>query len=161
MLAPPKGGNFAPTGHFCPERPHITALAVVAAFDRKISHGGLQVGTSCAPFIVCRDKLNAQLFGTCLRPLPFQGLRRLLHLALVTEAEGILYWQDGIPETAVALETVPGDDLRPLCSDKTMFLQCSNVLRHRVDRDAQLLCDGGVADNALISAAVLDAEEVA
>ena len=42
MLAPRKGGNFAPTGHFCPERPHITALAVVVTFDRKLSQGGLQ-----------------------------------------------------------------------------------------------------------------------
>ena len=55
----------------------------------------------------CWNERSAQLFGSCLCPLPFQGLLCLLQLTLITEAEGILYWQDGIPETAVALETVP------------------------------------------------------
>ena len=31
--------------------------------------------------------------------------------------------QDGVPETAVALETVPGDDVGALRSDETVFLQ--------------------------------------
>ena len=41
-----------------------------------------------------------------------------------------------------------------------MLLQRSNVLRHRIDRDAQLLCDSRIAGNTLVGAAVLDAEEV-
>ena len=82
----------------------------------------------------------------------------LLHLALVTEGEGILDRQDGVPETAVALETALGDDLRPLCSDETVLLQRGNIFCHGIDRDAQLPCDGGVADDALVGAAVFDAE---
>ena len=76
-----------------------------------------------APLPCCRSERSAQLFGSCLCPLPFHGLPRLLHLALVTEGEGILNRQDGVPETAGALETVPGDDLRALCSDEPMLLR--------------------------------------
>ena len=97
------------------------------------AYSGVQVGISCALFIVCRNELNPKSFGVCLRPLPFQGLLCLLQLTLMTEVEGILYWQDGIPETAVALVSIFGDNLRALCADKTMFLQRSNILRHRVD----------------------------
>ena len=41
-----------------------------------------------------------------------------------------------------------------------MLLQRGNIFCHGIDRDAQLPCDGGVADDALVGAAVLDAEEV-
>mgnify|MGYP003200292755 CR=1 FL=1 len=124
------------------------------------AYSGVQVGTSCAPFIVCRSERSAQLFGSCLCPLPFHGLPRLLHLALVTEGEGILNRQDGVPETAVALETVPGDDLRALCSDEPMLLQRGNILCHGVDRDTQLPCDGGIADKALVGSSILNAEQI-
>lgn len=76
------------------------------------------------------------------------------------QVNGISDRQDGVPETAVALETVPGDDLRALCSDEPMLLQCGNILCYGIDRDAQLPCDGGVADDALVGAAVFDAEQV-
>ena len=125
MLAPPKGGNFAPSGHFCPERPHITALAVVLLPSTVKSHtaaySGVHGGTLRAPLLCCRSECSAQLFGSCLCPLPFHGLPRLLHLALVTEGEGILNRQDGVPETAVALASVSGDDLRAFCADETIF----------------------------------------
>ena len=108
----------------------------------------------------CRSERSAQLFGSCLCPLPFHGLSRFFQLTLIAEGEGILDRQDGVPETAVALETVSGDDLRPLCSDETVLLQCGNIFCHGIDRDAQLPCDGGVADDALVGAAVFDAEQV-
>ena len=41
-----------------------------------------------------------------------------------------------------------------------MLLQRGNILCYGVDRDAQLPCDGAVADDALVGAAILNAEEV-
>ena len=55
----------------------------------------------------CRSECGAQLFGSCLCPLPFHGLSRFLQLTLIAEGESILDRQDGVLETAVALETVP------------------------------------------------------
>ena len=65
-----------------------------------------------------------------------------------------------IPQTAVAFASVFGHELCVLRADETAFLQCAHILCHCIDREAQRICDGRVADDALVGAPVFDADEV-
>ena len=121
---------------------------------------GANAGHSCALSTACRNESDVQLFSLCLGVLPRGGEFQLRQPPFVVTVEGLPEGQNVIAQTAVAPDSVPGHELCSLCADETALLQCAHILCNRVDREAQRVRDGGVADDALVSAPVLDADEV-
>ena len=72
----------------------------------------------------------------------------------------LLEWSDGVEQTAVVLETGPGEYDGVRCADKTFVSERADMFAHRVDAHPRRHADGLVAGPALMSASVRTAEQV-
>lgn len=79
---------------------------------------GRATAWSCTLLLVRWNELHTGLLRLSLRPLLSCCLLQRRHLPLMELVDGVLDRLDGVVETTVALETVPGDDVSALRGDE-------------------------------------------
>ena len=78
----------------------------------------------------------------------------------MVSVQHLLDWLDGVEQTAVALEAIPGVYHCVLRTDETFVSEGADVFAHCVDAHSCRRSDGLVAGPALMGAPVLTAEQI-
>ena len=106
------------------------------------------------------DKRHAGLFRLSPCPLLSGRLLQFGQLSLMEAVDCVLDRQDGVTQTAIALESIFGEDVSSLCGDETVFLQQPHILGHGIHGDSKLVRNGRIADHTLPGSSILDPQQV-
>ena len=95
-------------------------LSLLSGKPHTSAHSGRH-GRLCASVTTYRDELYAQLFCLCLGCLLCCQQTEFFHPLFVVLVNSLVELQDGVLQTAVALESVFGHDLRVLGVDEALL----------------------------------------
>ena len=85
---------------------------------------------------------------------------QLAQFVLLMSIQYLMERTDGVEQTAVVLETGPGEYGGVLCADEPFVSESADVFAHRIDAQLSGCTDGFVAGPALMGAPVCASEQV-